>query len=146
MTTWNGYLAIDRQTLSNGNWASLRAAYESYGPGTDPQPANICHWRTSLDGDTVIYEAAFNDVNLSVAKFKQILGNEFSIDPADIGDVRNDVTFVTRNTPFWAFSYPDGVTNRFRAGIFGGLGSTWEESRVEVLGYIAANYGNWEEE
>ena len=101
------------------------------------------HWRTRLDSDAAIFEALFDEDNLTVAWFKARLGAIFGVDPETIDHTTNQVQFVNRNTPIVVFAR--GGTNYLRMALFGGIGATWEQSRIEVLGYLAANQADWEE-
>lgn len=141
---WHGYVAIQRLNLGAGNWAELLAVFEQYGDLDSPYPSRRCHWRTSLDGDARIYEAAFTTDEVSIAGFKRAMATEFGVNVEDIECVPNGTTFVVNYSPYWTFKYPVGGDSRFRVGIFGGLSSTWWQSLVEVLGYLAANAEDWE--
>ena len=141
---WHGYLAIEDLNLTVEQRATLIGVLRNLGPESDPQPARSCHWRVSLDGSKAIFEAAFNEAVLTVDAFKQRLGAIFGVDPATIGHALTSVTFAERATPVVVFSR--GGTDYLRMALFGGPAATWEQSRIEVLAYLAANRAEWEED
>lgn len=139
------YLAVQRINLGDVNWDALILAMQNkgqYNTGTNPNIIN--HWRTSLDGTIHIFEAVFESTNVDVDWFINWLSNEFGVATQDIGEV----TGYSTHGRFSTFSYPDGVTNRFRVGVFGfvfGQGwPTYEESHAATLQYIADNILEWE--
>jgi hypothetical protein len=140
--TWRGYFAIEDLNLSAGQRQTLVGVLRQLGPARHPQPAHLCHWRTRLDGQAAFFEAAFNEDNLTVTAFKARLAAIFGVDPATIDHSTQSVTFAIRPTPVVTFSR--GGTDYLRMAPFGGPGATWDESRVEVLAYLAANRSEWE--
>ena len=62
---------------------------KALGPASDPQPARLNHWCTRLDGEAAIFEALFNEDNLTIARFKQRLGNIFGVGPGTIDHSTN---------------------------------------------------------
>lgn len=145
MAQINLYLALQRLNLGDGNWDTLVTAMQAKGENNDPQPNNRCHWRESLDGLTWIFEAQFNSAVVDVDWFIGWLSGEFGINPGDIGEA----TGYNSYGRFSTFSYPAGVTNRFRIGVFGfvqGQGwPSWEESQGAAAQYIIDNTEDWNE-
>lgn len=92
----------------------------------------------------MIFEARFNENVLTVDEFKFRLGAIFGVDPATIDHRLQSVTFDSRSTPVATFSHSG--TDYLRMALFGGPGATWEQSRIEVLAYLAANRAEWETE
>ena len=140
---WHGYFAIEDLNLTVEQRATLIGVLRNLGPELDPQPARLCHWRVSLDGSKAIFEAAFNEAVLTVDAFKQRLGAIFGVSWVTIGHTLTSVTFAERPTPVVVFSRTG--TDYLRMALFGGPGATWEQSRIEVLAYLAANRAEWEE-
>jgi len=138
MTTWHGYIAVEDLALTADQRAAIVAAFRALGPGSDPQPAHLNHWRTSLGGDKAIFEAAFNVGNLTVAKVKQFLADAVGVSPSVIDTTRTQ----TARGPLLTFSA--GGTDRMRMLAFGGIGATWEESRQQAVAYLAKNIVEWE--
>ena len=137
------YLGIENINLNASQKQTLITELKALGPASDPQPARLCHWRTSLDGDAVIFEALFNENNLTVARFKQRLGAIFGVDPETINHSTNQLDFAGFGTPVVTFSR--GGTDYLRFALFGGVGATWMESGDECRGYLKANQEDWEE-
>ena len=138
MANWHGYLAVENLNLNAAQRATLIDALRNLGPVSDPQPARLNHWRTRLDGEAAIFEALFNESNLTVDKFKQRLGAIFGVDPATIDDATQSTAFG----PVVTFSR--GGTDYLRFLLFGGAGAAWMESGDECRGYLAANIAEWE--
>ena len=143
MTTWKGYFGVENLNLDAAQKQTLVAELQRLGPSAHRSPACLCHWRTRLDGEAVIFEALFNENNLTAAKFKERLADIFGVAPGTIDTSTQQVTFVTRPSPVVTFSR--NATDYLRMVLFGGTGATWEESGVEARGYLIANQENWEE-
>ena len=139
---WHGYFAVEDLNLNESQRATLVDALRALGPRTARQPAHLCHWRTRLDGEAAIFEAAFDEDTLTVETFRKRLATIFSVSWVTIGFDTQSVTLDTRPTPVVTFSRSG--TDYLRMALFGGPGATWEESRVEVLAYLAAHRAEWE--
>ena len=145
MANWHGYMAVEDLNLNNDQAVLLWQTIKSKGEANESQyPQYRNHWRLSLDNTKGIFEALFNADNMTVEWFKIQLGSIFGVDPATIDDSVNVVQIVDRNTPIATFSR--NGTDYVRFAAFGGVNATWQESRVEVLGYLAANRAEWESE
>jgi hypothetical protein len=142
MANWHGYFVVERGTIGSGNWAALQAVYEAMGTHDSTMPAENNHKRARLDGDAVIYESSFDPTEVSIAQFKQLLADEFSLDVEDIEHTVGSDDYAGYGTTVWEFLYNDVA--RFTVRRFGG-GGTWAESRAEVLGYLSDNAASWEE-
>jgi hypothetical protein len=144
---WHGYFAIENLNLNASQRQTLVQALRALGPAADDQPAHLCHWRTRLDNEAAIFEALFNEDNVTVQAFKNRLGAIFGVDPGSIDHATQRVTFAARQTAVVTFSRSG--TDYVRVAFFGyGGGSwpTWEQSRVECVAYLAANAAEWESE
>lgn len=144
MGTWTGYFAIEDLALNAAQRQTLVQALRQLGPASDSQPARLLHWRTRLDNRAVLFEARFNDENLTVNAFKRRLGAIFGVSWVTIGSRVNNYSFADGTTPVVTFSR--GGTDYIRVGLFGGVGADWDQSRREVLGYLATNRNDWETE
>ena len=143
MTMWHGYMIVENLNLNQAQAAELWQTIMSKGEANESQyPQFRNHWRLSLDNTKGIFEALFNQDNMTVEWFKEQLGNIFGVAPSTIDDTLQNVTFVTRTTPVVIFSRT-GI-DYVRFAVFGNVGATWEQSRIEVLGYLAANIEEWE--
>lgn len=142
MTTWHGYFGIQDLNLTSQQRQTLLAELMTLGPAEDPQPAMLVHWRTNLDNTAAIFEAAFNEDNLTIAKFKQRLATIFGVDVADIDHTVTNQSFSPGlTTPIVTISYQ--AENKIRVALFAGVGANWEESRTETQAFILANAADW---
>ena len=140
MAFWHGYFGIENINLNASQKGELVDALKALGQNTAPQPCHRNHRRVRLDSDAVVFEARFNDNNLTVAKFKQYLGTIFSVDPATID---HEITTPGGNT---VVVFSRGGTDYLRVALFGGIGSDWETSRQACQVYLKANQEEWESE
>lgn len=141
------YFGIENLALTNAQRAELVDALRALGPSSDPQPARLCHWRTRPDSDAAIFEALFDEDNITIAAFKQRLGAIFSIDPATIDHDTNLVAFDARQSAVVTFGR--GGTDYLRVVFFGYDGAdwpTWAESGDECRAYLSNNAAAWESE
>lgn len=140
------YLALQRLELGDTNWDDLVSAMQEKGDNQNPNPCNRNHWRLSLDELIWIFEADFDTSQIDIEWFINWLSNQFGVDPDDIGE---DTGFSIYGR-FSTFSYPDGINNRFRLGVFGfAQGQGWPsypETHEAVLSYISDNLSEWENE
>ena len=136
------YLGIENLALNPTQRQTLVDALEALGPASDPQPARLCHWRTRLDAQAVIFEALFDETNLTVDKFKQRLGAIFGVDPDTINHSTQAASFGGGTTPVITFGR-DG-TDYLRFALFGGQSASWMESGDECRGYLALHRDEWD--
>ena len=137
MAYWTGYFGIENINLNDTQRGLLVNALKLFGENDSPFPNFRNHRRVRLDGDAAIFEARFNEDNLTVVKFKQYLGTIFGVGSATINHVLttpgvNTVVMFSRNG-----------TNYLRLALFGGIGCTWEESQQAVLAYLRNNQELW---
>lgn len=144
MATWHGYIGIENLNLNTSQRQTLVNELKALGPASNPQPSRLCHWRTRLDEEAVIFEALFVETNLTVAKFKQRLGVIFSVDPDTIDHTTTIHHFADGDTPVVTFSRTG--TDYLRFALYGGNGISWMESGDECRGYLKLNQTEWEEE
>lgn len=138
------YMGAENLNLNDAQRAALIIELRALGPSRDreTQPARLNHWRARLDGQAAIFEANFNEDALNVETFKRRLGDKLGVSWATIAASTQIVHFAGGNTPVVTFSRTG--TNYLRVALFGGIGATWEESRLECLGYLKANAAEWE--
>ena len=139
---WHGYFGIENINLSDAQRDTLVAVLRQLGPASDPSPARIMHWRTRLDGQAAIFEAMFQNGDLTVATFKQRLANIFGIDPATISHSTVTQDWGNQETPVITFSR--NGTDYLRVAVFAGKQKYWEASGDAARGYISANLAEWE--
>ena len=142
---WHGYWALEDLNLSGPQRGTLRDAIVDFFQGNQEatnQPAQILHYRLSLDGRKAIFEAKFNEDYLTVDRFKAFLANTFGVAAGQIGNANSSVTLAGRSTPLITFSRSG--TNYIRVALFGGVGATWEQSRNAVLAYLDSARAEWD--
>ena len=136
------YVVVEKGTISAANWDALCALFAAMGEHGTPFPMMNNHSRTRLDGDAVIYESNFDTTEVSIEAFKQMLADEFGVQVGDIDDVPSQDDYAGIGTATWAFLY--NAVSRFIVRRFGGGGATWQESRLETLGYLKLYAAEWE--
>ncbi len=139
------YFGIENINLNAAQRAALVAVLNVLGPLNNAQPCENNHRRVRLDGDAAIYESLWNEDTITIPTFKDRLGVIFSIDPATITHAVTLVTFAVR--PSAVVTFARNSTNYLRVSFFGYAGNgnwpTWEESRVEVVQYLADHAAAW---
>lgn len=137
------YFGIERlPALSAGQRATLVADLKGLGTANNSsQPAERNHWRTRLDNDAVIFEALFDETNIDIAAMKDFLAITFGVSASSIESNTQAtvyglvVTFSRLGTDYLrsiAFGYDAGWP-------------TWNDSRLAVHVYLAANSAAWNE-
>ena len=144
---WHGYFGIENLALNDEQRGLLVQALRALGPDTDPQPARLCHWRTRLDGQAAIFEALFNEDNITIAAFKQRLGTIFDVDPDSITHAVVYPTFDSLSTA--TVTFRRDAIDYLRVAFFGYNGTdwpTWAQSGDECRAYLALYRDLWEAE
>jgi hypothetical protein len=138
------YFVVERGTLSAANWDALCALFAAMGEHDTPFPMYNNHSRARLDGDAVIYESDFDTTEVSIEAFKQLLADAFGVPVQDIDDAQTEDNYTEYGTTTtWTIQY--GGIDRFIIRRFSG-GSTWQDSRLETLGYLKLYKNEWESE
>jgi hypothetical protein len=135
------YAGMENIALTGPQKATLVAALAALGPSSDPQPSHLNHRRVRLDGDAVIFEAAFGDDDLTVTSLRQYVANVFGVPVAQVTASTTNQTFASIPSPIVTLTYQ--AVARLRVALFGGTGATWPESAIEVRAYLAANAAAW---
>jgi len=139
------YFGIENLSLSGSQRDELVQVLCMLGPAGNPQPACLCHWRTRLDGEAVIFEALFDEDNVGIYSFKKWLGATFGVSPATIG--HRTATQVLGTLPTIVVTFARSSTDYLRVALFGYDGVTWPtwvESSNECRAYLQANLSEWE--
>lgn len=135
------YCGLENIALTAPQKQTLIDALSALGPGTSSSPARLNHRRVRLDNDAVIFEALFGDSDLTTANLRQYLANVFGVAVGQISAATVQQTFSVLPTPIVTLTF--SAVARIRVALFGGTAATHEESRVEVLAYLAANAAAW---
>lgn len=140
--TQHVYMGLENISLNAAQKNQLVTALQQLGPIQAANPAHRNHWRVRLDGNAVLFEALFDDDDLTVASVKGYLASIFNIQASSISHTLTTPTFAARPTPVATFRY--NGTDYLRVAVFGGPTATWAQSREETLAYLAANAAAWE--
>ncbi len=135
------YFGIENLALTAPQKQTLVSALQALGPSSDPQPAELMHWRIRLDGDAVIFRARFQDGDLTTLNLRQFLANVFGVAVANVTAGTTSTTFLALPSPIVTMTYL--AVARMRFVLFGGLGATVAESNAEVIAYLKANAAAW---
>ena len=133
------YFFLEDLALTVAQRNTLVAAVRNYGEeNASIHPHRRMQSRIRLDSKAVIFEAVFQEAQLTAAHFKAVLANIFSVSETLI-------TFAVTNPSYGQLvTYSYSSTARLRFGVFGGAAATWEESRSQARAYITANQAAWE--
>jgi hypothetical protein len=135
------YFGIENMALTAPQKQTLVAALQTLGPSSDPQPAELMHWRVRLDGDAVIFRARFQDGDLTTANLRQFLANAFGVAVTQISAATTSTTFRALPSPILTMTF--AAVQRMRFVLFGGLSATVQQSNDEVIAYLIANASAW---
>lgn len=102
-------------------------------------PAIMNHWRVRLDHEAVIFEALFNEDNLTIDAFRNKLADIFGVDPSTI----TDTVQQTQYGPLVTFARSG---DRLRFLLFGGINATWMDSGDACRQFLSDNKDDWEDE
>jgi len=144
MAKWHGYLGIENLNLDEVQRGILIDTLKVLGPYRESQPARRCHWRIRLDGGAAIFEALFDEDNLTVQMFKNRLGNIFGVNPDSVDTAVQNAAWGEQTTPVVTFSR--NGTDYLRIALYGGAGAKWADSGDAARGYLAAYSAEWESE
>lgn len=140
MANWIGYIGIEIIDMTADQRQELVDVIKRIGKADNsPFPNLRMQIRVRLDSDAAIFEAVFDEDNLTVAQFKTWLGNIYSVDPSTI----TSTTQQTNYGPMATFARPAN-TPRLRMLLFGGVNADWETSRLATVAYLSANREDWE--
>ncbi len=144
MTLWHGYLAIENLGLNPAQKDALVDRLRGIGQKNGGKANERMQWRPRLDNQAVIFEAVFDDAQLTPASVKQFLASIFGVQASSITHVVGTASFGNGTTQYATFTRT-GV-DYLRVAIFGGVTSTWEESRLEEHAYRLLHLADWEPE
>lgn len=144
MGNWHGYFGIEALSMTGAQKTTLLAALRALGPtrAETDWPPYLMQFRPRLDNNAALFEARFNEDNLTVAALKQFLADAFSIPVANISNVNTSATFAVKPSPI--VTLRSASTDRLRVVLFADVDATWAESREECAAYLAANRAAWE--
>lgn len=142
---WHGYFGLEDLNLTAPQRQTLRDAIRQFFADNQVptgQPAQILQIRMSLNGRKVIFEALFDEQFLTVDRFKTFLANTFGVAVGQIANVNSTLDLGGKDSPLITFSRSG--TNYIRVVLFGGVGASYEESRVACLAYLNSARAEWD--
>jgi len=135
---WHGYLGIEDIALTAQERQTLIGWFKSLGRPQIEQPAHFCHWRVSLDGRAAIFEALFEEANITIKNVKARLAQIFGVDPATI----SHAVVHTQYGPTMTFNRSG---DKLRMIQFGAPSAcAWSTSGDAARAYVKANLAQWE--
>lgn len=138
------YVGAERLTMTDPQAATVVGLLRAMGrSNADSNPRRRIHWRVRLDGNAGIYQALYDEDDLSIAAFKAQLAAAFGVAIGTITHAVTTPTFGTRASTVVTFTHSSA--QRFRVVLFGGVNATLEQSAAEARAYLAANAAAWGE-
>jgi hypothetical protein len=134
------YYGVEAMNITVPQRNTIVAAIQAIPPMMNGMPARHNHWRVRSDNWAAIFEAYWNDADMTINAFKTRIADALGIDPAT---VTHSVT-STAYGPLVTFTRA-GQT-RLRVIQFGGASPTWAESSAAARQYIQDNAAEWEGE
>jgi len=136
---WSGYFYIENLALTAAQREPLIDTLKGWGlSNSHPNPRHRNHWRVRTDGQAVIFEADFDESNLTALWFRTRLASILSVPVANV----TSSTTQTAYGPLLTFKY--NTTDRLRLGLFGGLSASYAESQAAAQKFLADNQAAWE--
>jgi hypothetical protein len=138
------YVGMENLGLNASQKNTFVTAIQGLGQANDSsQPSQRNHWRVRTDTDAVIFEALFDESNLTINAIKQRLADIFGVAVGSISHSTNqNATYGLVVT----FTYL--AVNRLRMVAFGHSGVAWgtiAQSRAAAHAYLLANAAAWGE-
>lgn len=138
------YLGIENLALTTNQRNTLVTGLQGLGQANaGGNPAQRNHWRIRTDNQAAIFEALFNEDNISIAAIKQRLATIFNI----------NVSLINHSVQQTAYgllvTFSRSGTDRLRMIAFGHDGSSWPTRSISgdsARAYLAANATLWETE
>jgi len=130
---------IENLALPAQQKALLVDALRALGRNADPAPCRRNHWRVRLDEEAVIWHAAWDVSDWTIATMKARLAAIFGV-------AVGTITASTQSTQYGpVVTFGRSGTNYLRAIVFGGVDCTWEQSHAAALAYLRDYAEQWEE-
>jgi len=141
MSDVNLYFYIESLNLTAGQINTLIDQLQHLGQrNQDGNPRMRNHWRIRPDNKAVIFEAVWDDADLTAINVRNRLASIFGVAQASI-------TYSTNSTaygPLVTFTY--GGVDRLRMGVFGGVNATYQDSQNQARHFLSDFAAKWEVE
>lgn len=128
VTKWHGYIALTDLNLSAGQWDRFTRGWALRGPPTSTQPAYLYHTRGATR------EARFRTDVMTIDYWKEWLSILLDVDVSTVSSSTSPASYAGGTTDETTVTH--GGTDYFTVHVFGGSGSTWQQSRDECAGYL----------
>jgi hypothetical protein len=139
MADVNLYFYIENLALTSAQRDTLVDQLKAFGQrNADGNPRYRNHWRIRLDTQAVIFEAVWDDTQLTATAMRNRLAAIFGV-------ANTSITYSTTQTvygPVVTYAYSASAT--LRMGVFGGLTATYLDSQVAALQFLKDNSAAWE--
>lgn len=99
-------------------------------------------FRVRADRQAALFEATFDDADLTIQLWKNRLASLFGVSANTITNATNQPDFGAGTTTVVTFGRAG--TDYLRVALFGGVNATTEQSRVEAVAYLALHTTNWD--
>lgn len=140
------YFGIENLAMTNGQRNTLFAELVALGrEDLSPHPNRRMQYRARLDNQAGIFEAVFDETQLTIEAVKSRLATIFGVSVASIthtvttptlgGVASTVITFTRTGTDYLRMA---------GFGLSGGVWPSWEQSRLAAIAYLAANSAAWE--
>ncbi len=136
------YFGIENINLTAPQKQSLIDGLKTLEDNANNNPCNRNHWRLRLDNDAIIFEANFDESQLTIAAIKSRLATIFGV---AVGTISHS---TSQNATYGLIvTFIHSAQNKIRMVAFGHNGTNWatvEQSRTAAQAYLAANSVAWE--
>lgn len=137
------YFGIENLNLTNPQRTTLVTGLQALGVNNNSvQPAERIHWRVRTDNNAIIFEALFDEDNLTIAAIKARLATIFGVAVGTISHSTSQTAYGL------VVTFTHSAQQKIRMVAFGHNGSvwgTWVDSNAAARAYLAANAAAWGE-
>jgi hypothetical protein len=148
MALWYGYMGAENLALNEAQKDAFVERLRGLGQRNNGANRFKMQLRPRLDNQAAIFEAVFEDSQLTPASIKQFLGSVFGVNPNTITNTNGVANFGNGTTIFSTFAR--GGTDYIRIAAFGKIAGTEEEqwlaSWTECRIYLQLNSLAWDGE
>lgn len=141
MALWHGYMAAENLAMNGAQKDAFIDRLRGLGQDNGGEAQYRMQLKPRNDGQAAIFEARFNDAQLTPAAIKQFLASIFGVSAASISHTVGVAGFGSGSTQYVTFTRT-GI-DYLRIAAFGGVGSTWEQSRPEARAYLSLHNNEW---
>jgi len=133
------YFYLENVNLTTPQQQILIDAIKTWGKrDQDPNPRHRNHWRIRLDNKAIIFEAWFDNNNLSILNIRQKLADLYEVALSQI------TGSVTSNIYGQLLSVTYNTLVRLRIGIFGGITADYYTSQTKAVQFLVDNKTSWD--